>query len=52
MDCQRTAEFRASQSRYRHDPIKGHWQVVNWIIQYLLKTIEVGPVFEQDDTCD
>ena len=39
-------------SRYRHDPGKGHWQTVKWIIQYLLKTVNVGLVFEQDDTYD
>ena len=28
-------------SRYRHDPGKGHWQVVKWVLRYLLKTVEV-----------
>ena len=35
-----------------HDPGKGHWQAVKWILQYLLKTIDVGLVFERIDTCD
>ena len=39
-------------SRYRHDPNKGHWQTVKWVLWYLLKTVDVGFVFEQVDTCD
>ena len=39
-------------SRYRHDPSKGHWQAVKWVLWYLLKTVDVGFVFEQVDTCD
>ena len=39
-------------SRYRHDPGKGHWQAVKWVLRYLLKTVDVGLVFERDDTCD
>ena len=38
--------------RYRHDPCKGHWQAVKWVLRYLLKTIDVGLVFNRDDTCD
>ena len=37
---------------YRHDPGKGHWQVVKWVLQYLLKIVDVNLVFEQDDKCD
>ncbi|KAG8479441.1 hypothetical protein CXB51_029725 [Gossypium anomalum] len=36
-------------SRYMHDPGKGHWQAVKWILRYLRKTIDVGLVFEQDE---
>ncbi|KAG8480151.1 hypothetical protein CXB51_024883 [Gossypium anomalum] len=36
-------------SRYMHDPRKGHWQAVKWILRYLRKTIDVGLVFEQDE---
>ncbi|KAG8502451.1 hypothetical protein CXB51_000402 [Gossypium anomalum] len=36
-------------SRYMHDPGKGHWQAVKWILQYLRKTVDVGLVFEQDE---
>ena len=34
-------------SRYRHDPGKGHLQVVKWVLWYLLKTVDVGLVFER-----
>ena len=37
---------------YRHDPSKGHWQVVKWVLRYLLKVVDVNLVFEQDDKCD
>ena len=39
-------------SRYMHDLGKGHWQAVKWIIRYLLKILDVGLVFERDDTCN
>ena len=39
-------------SRYMHDPGKGHWQVVKWILRYLLKTVDVGLVFERVDKCN
>ena len=39
-------------SRYRHDPGKGYWQIVKWVLRYLLKIVDVGLVFERDDTCD
>ena len=37
---------------YRHDPGKGHWQAVKWVLWYLLKTLDVGLVFERDDLSD
>ncbi|KAE8707953.1 putative beta-1,3-galactosyltransferase 20 [Hibiscus syriacus] len=37
-------------SRYMHDPGEGHWQAVKWILQYLQQTVDVGLVFEQDET--
>ena len=37
-------------SRYMHDPGKGHWQAVKWILRYLQKTVDVGLIFEQDKT--
>ncbi|KAE8687328.1 Peroxidase 44 [Hibiscus syriacus] len=35
-------------SRYMHDPGKEHWQAVKWILRYILNTIDVGLVFQQD----
>ena len=32
-----------------HDPGKDHQQAMKWILQYLLKTVDVGLVFERDD---
>ncbi len=37
-------------SRYMHNPGKGHWQAVKWILRYILKTVDVGLLFEQDTT--
>ncbi|KAE8678648.1 hypothetical protein F3Y22_tig00111402pilonHSYRG00027 [Hibiscus syriacus] len=35
-------------SRYIHDPGKEHWQAVKWIMRYILNTVDVGLVFQQD----
>ena len=35
-------------SRYMHNPGKGHWQAVKWL--YIQKTVNVGLLFERDDT--
>ena len=37
---------------YMHDPGKLHRQTVKWILRYLLKTVDVGLVFERHDTCN
>ncbi|KAH9771353.1 Integrase catalytic domain-containing protein [Citrus sinensis] len=37
-------------SRYMHNPGKGHWQTVKWILRYIQKTMDVGLLFERDDT--
>ena len=37
-------------SRYMHNPGKGHWQAVKWILQYIQKTVDVSLLFERDDT--
>ena len=37
-------------SRYMHNPGKGHWQVVKCILRYIQKTVDVGLLFERDDT--
>ncbi|KAE8692332.1 hypothetical protein F3Y22_tig00110840pilonHSYRG00095 [Hibiscus syriacus] len=35
-------------SRYMHDPGKEHWEAVKWILRYILNTVDVGLVFQQD----
>ncbi|KAG8480145.1 hypothetical protein CXB51_024902 [Gossypium anomalum] len=37
-------------SRYMHNPGKGHWQAVKWILRYIQKTVDVGLLFKQDNT--
>lgn len=37
-------------SRYMHDPGRGHWQAVKWILRYLQNTIDVGLTFERDES--
>ena len=37
-------------SRYMHNPGKGHWQAVKWILRYIQKTMDVRLLFERDDT--
>jgi len=36
-------------SRYMHDPDKGHWETVRWILQYIKGTVDVGLIFEKDE---
>nr|GEY57700.1 retrovirus-related Pol polyprotein from transposon TNT 1-94 [Tanacetum cinerariifolium] len=31
---------------YMHNPGKGHWQAVKWILRYIHNTVDVGLVFE------
>ena len=35
-------------SRYMHDPDRGHWEAVKWILQYINGTIDIELVFEKD----
>ena len=35
-------------SRYMHDPGRGHWEVVRWILWYIKGTVDVGLIFEKD----
>ena len=35
-------------SRYMHDPGRGHWDVVKWILRYIKSTMDVGLVYERD----
>ena len=37
-------------SRYMHDPEKGHWETVKWVLWYIKGTIDVGLIFEKDST--
>lgn len=37
-------------SRYMHNPGKGHWQAVKWILRYIHGTIDIGLKFERDKT--
>ena len=37
-------------SRYMHDPGRGHWEVVKWVLRYIKGIIGVGLVFEKDFT--
>ncbi|BBG99481.1 transposable element gene [Prunus dulcis] len=50
MVCTRTDISQAASivSRHMHNLGKGHWQVVKWIIQYILGTVDVGLLFQQD----
>lgn len=36
-------------SRYMHNPGKGHWQAVKWILRYLYGTVDVGLEFVKED---
>jgi len=33
-----------------HDLGKGHWQAVKWILRYIHSTVDVGLVFQQEDS--
>lgn len=35
-------------SRYMHNPGKEHWQAVKWILRYILNTVDVGLVYQQE----
>ena len=35
-------------SRYMHDPGRGHWEAVKWVLRYIKGTIDIGLVFEKD----
>ncbi|XP_071933948.1 secreted RxLR effector protein 161-like [Coffea arabica] len=37
-------------SKFMHDPGKSHWQVVKWILRNIQNTVDVGLVFEQDES--
>ena len=35
-------------NRYMHDPGRGHWEAMKWILLYIKGIINVGLVFEKD----
>ena len=37
-------------SRYMHNPGKGHWQAMKWILRYIQGTIDIGLKFQKDKT--
>ena len=37
-------------SRYMHDPGRGHWEAVKWVLRYIKGTIDIDLVFEKDYT--
>ena len=37
-------------SRCIHDPGKGYWKAVKWVLRYIKDTIDIGLVFEKDST--
>ena len=34
-----------------HDPDRGHWEAVKWILRYVKGTIDINLVFKKDSTC-
>ncbi|GJU65558.1 retrovirus-related pol polyprotein from transposon TNT 1-94 [Tanacetum coccineum] len=36
--------------RYMHNPGKGHWQAVKWILRYIHNTVDVGLVFKHGNS--
>lgn len=54
MTCTRPDIFQTVGivSRYTHNPGKGRWHNINWIIRYILGTVDVGLKFEQDKDLD
>jgi len=37
-------------SRYMHNPVKGHWEAVKWVLWYIKGTIDIDLVFDKDFT--
>jgi len=34
-------------SRYMHNPSKGHWEAMRWILRYIKGTVDVGLVLRR-----
>jgi len=52
MVCARTDLSQAVSmvSRYMHDPGRGHWEAMKWILRYIKGSINIGLVFKKDVT--
>ena len=50
MVCMRLDLSQVIVRRYKHDPYRGHWEAVKWILRYIKCTIDVGLMFEKDFT--
>jgi len=37
-------------SKYMHDPEKGHWEAVKWVLRYIKGIIDIELVFEKNST--
>ena len=47
--CSLTLQIVSLVSGYANNLSKGHWQVMKWILQYIMQTLNVSLVFQQDD---
>ena len=50
MECTRPDLLQAVSmvSIYMHDPDRGHWEALKWVLRYIKGTIDVGLIFEKD----
>ena len=39
-------------SRYMANPGKEHWQAMKWLLRYLCGTLDVGLLFQRDNTSE
>jgi len=35
-------------NRYMHDPGRGYWEAVKWVLRYIKGTIVISLIFEKD----
>ena len=52
MVCTRPDIFHdvSMESQYMHNPGKGYWQAMKWILRYIQGTIDIGLKFQKDKT--
>jgi len=36
------------QENLNHDPEKGHWEIIKWLLQYIKGNVDDGLVIERD----